>query len=329
MNIALRRRLVALPIVLAWLVAACGSASTSSAPPTVEPSVVPSATPAAYPLELTDDEGTAVVIPARPERIVSLTPATTEILYAVGAGDRVVATDDGSDTPTEAAALPDVASFDAVDVEAIVGAEADLVLAGGLGFTPPDAIARLRDLGIPVLVIYAPSVEGVYDDIELIGGATGDDEAASALVTSMRTEMDGIAATMAEGEHPRTFYEVGYTDATGQIFAPADSSFLAEMVTLAGGDVITTGDPASYEIPLEKLIEADPEKIVLGINPFYMPTPEQVAARPGWDVMTAVKDGAILPVQDIEITRPGPRLALGLRNLAAAIRPDVPLPSAP
>ena len=330
MRIDLRRRLVALPIVVAWLLAACGSAATSSAPPpAVEPSVAPSATPAAYPADLTDDEGTAVVIPAKPERIVSLTPATTEILYAIGAGDRVVATDDGSDTPAEAAALPDVSTFDAVDVEAIVGAEADLVLAGGLGFTPPDAIARLRDLGIPVLVIYAPSVEGVYDDIALIGEATGTGPAAAELVTSMRTEMDGIAATMAEGDHPRTFYEVGYTDATGQIFAPADSSFVAEMVTMAGGDAITTGDPASYEIPLETLIEADPQKIVLGVNPFYMPTPEQVAARPGWDVMTAVKDGAILPVQDTEITRPGPRLPIGLRNLAAAIRPDVPLPSAP
>jgi iron complex transport system substrate-binding protein len=325
-----RRRLVALPILVAWLVAACGSAATSSAPPAaVEPSVAPSATPAAYPADLTDDEGTAVVIPAEPERIVSLTPATTEILFALGAGDRVVATDDGSDTPTEAAGLPDVSTFDAVDVEAIVGAEADLVLAGGLGFTPPDAIARLRDLGIPVLVIYAPSVEGVYDDISLIGEATGTQDVASELVTSMRTEMDAIAATMAEGEHPRTFYEVGYTEATGQIFAPADSSFVAEMVTLAGGDVITTGDPASYELPLEALIEADPEKIVLGVNPFYMPTAEQVAARPGWDVMTAVKDGAIVPVQDTEITRPGPRLPIGLRNLAAAIRPDVPLPSAP
>jgi len=325
-----RRRLVALPILVAWLLAACGSAATSSAPPAaVEPSVAPSATPAAYPADLTDDEGTAVVIPAEPERIVSLTPATTEILFALGAGDRVVATDEASDTPTEAAGLPDVSTFDAVDVEAIVGAGADLVLAGGLGFTPPDAIARLRDLGIPVLVIYAPSVEGVYDDISLIGEATGTQDVASELVTSMRTEMDAIAATMAEGEHPRTFYEVGYTDATGQIFAPAESSFVAEMVTLAGGDVITTGDPASYELPLETLIEADPEKIVLGVNPFYMPTPEGVAARPGWDVMTAVKEGAIVPVQDTEITRPGPRLPIGLRNLAAAIRPDVPLPSAP
>jgi iron complex transport system substrate-binding protein len=328
-NDPVRRRLVA-PLVLSlFLVSACAAAATSTAPSVEPPTAVPSASPEAFPVELTDDEGTAVTIPAAPQHIVSLTPATTEIVYALGAGDRVVATDSGSDVPAEAAALPDVADFESVDIEAIVGAEADLVLAGGLGFTSPEAIAQLRDLDIPVLVTYAPSIEGVYDDIALIGQAVDEPEAAGELVSAMRTEMDGIAAVVAEGAHPRTYYEVGYTDATGQIFAPADQSFVAEMVTLAGGDAITTGDPASYEIPLERLIEADPEVIVLGSNPFYAPTPEQVAARAGWDVMSAVREGAIVPVQDTEITRPGPRLPIGLRNLAAAIRPDVTLPPAP
>ena len=78
------------------------------------------------------------------------------------------------------------------------------------------------------------------------------------------------------------------------------------MVTLAGADAITTGDPNTYAIPLEKLIERDPQVIILGVNPFYSPTPTAVAARPGWDVMTAVKDDTIRPVNDIEITRPGP-----------------------
>jgi iron complex transport system substrate-binding protein len=324
-----RRPVAVVLLLLSVLAGGCSAGASSPTLPTAPSIAPPSASPASFPVTLTDDEGTEVTIAAEPQRIVSLTPANTEIAFALGAGDRVVATDDGSDTPTEAAALPDVASFDAVDVEAVVGLDADLVLAGGLGFTNADAIAQLRDLDIPVLVLYAPSVEGVYDDIALVGEASGEPEAATELITSMRTEMDGIAAALVDGDHPRVFYEVGYTDATGEIFAPADDSFVAEMVTMAGGDAITTGDPASYAIPLETLIEADPQIIVLGTNPFYMPTPEQVAARPGWDVMTAVKDGAIIPVQDTEITRPGPRLPIGLRNLAAAIRPDVSLPAAP
>jgi iron complex transport system substrate-binding protein len=329
-----RRSIVALLIGLSLSAAACGAGTSSPAasPSTAQPSAAASASPspeAAFPITITDDEGTSVEIAADPTKIVSLTPANTEILFALGAGDEVVATDDGSDYPAEAASLPHVATFDGVDVEGIVGMEADLVLAGGLGFTPPDTIARLRDLGIPVLVLYAPSVEAVYEDIELVGAATGEGEAATALVDSMRSEMDGIAAAAGEGTRPRTFYEVGYTDATGQIFGPSDESFLAEMVTMAGGETITTGDPASYEIPLESLIEADPQLIVIGTNDFYAPTAEQVTARPGWDVLTAVKERDIVPVDDTEISRPGPRLPSGLRTLARTIRPDVTLPPAP
>jgi iron complex transport system substrate-binding protein len=277
---------------------------------------------------LTDDEGTSVEIDAEPETIVSLTPAATETLFAIGAGDRVVATDEGSDYPDEAVALPDVATFSGVDVEKIVALEPDLVVAGGVGFTAADAITRLRDLDVPVVVVYASTVDGVLKDIELLGTATGTSDAATALTESMQADMDAVSdAVGGETPKPRVFYDVGYDATTGAIYAPADDSFLAEMVSLAGGDVITTGDPNSYELPLETLIEKDPQLIVLGTNPFYAPTPESVAARQGWDALTAVRNGDIRPVRDIEITRPGPRLPTGLRALAGAIWPDVTLPS--
>jgi len=338
MSLPDRRRGVALSLVLlAAVLGGCssGGASPSVAPPSASPSASaaaasPSPTEApAFPVTLTDDEGTAVDVAAEPEKIVSLTPATTEILFALGAGDRVVATDDGSDYPEEAVALPDVATFSSVDVEKVVALEPDLVLAGGLGFTPADAISRLRDLDVPVVVVYAPSVEGVLKDIELIGTATGTTDTATTLTTQMRSDMDAISDAVAtQSPKPRTFYDVGYDDTTGAIFAPAADSFLAEMVTMAGGDVITTGDPNTYELPLETLIEKDPQLIVLGTNPFYSPTPDAVAARRGWDALTAVRDDAIRPVRDIEITRPGPRLPIGLRTLAGAIWPDVTLPAA-
>jgi iron complex transport system substrate-binding protein len=336
------RRVGVTPIliaVLSFALVACSN-PVSSAPgssPAPSPTVATTGVPtpeatdvAAFPATITDDEGTSIALAAEPQKIVSLTPATTEILFALGAGDRVVATDDGSDYPEAAVALPDVAKFDSVDVEKVVALEPDLVVAGGLGFTPVDSIAKLRSLKVPVMVVYAKSVDGVYHDIELLGTATGTADAARTLTTAMRADMTSVSdAVNAEGTKPRVYYEVGYDDVTGAIYAPADDSFLAQMVTLTGADAITTGDPASFEIPLEKLIERDPQIIVLGTNPFYNPTPAAVMARPGWIAMTAVKNKDVRPVRDIEINRPGPRLPLGLRNLAAAIWPDVTLPAPP
>ena len=332
-----RRRVVVLFLAASSALAACSAPaalpSTTPTPTAIassSPSIEPSPSAAAFPVTITDDESTAVELASEPQKIVSLTPATTEILFEIGAGDRVVATDDGSDYPAAAVPLPDVASFSSVDVEQVVSLAPDLVVAGGLGFTPPDVITRLRSLDIPVVVVYAGSVDGVYHDIELLGQATGTSDAAVALTTSMRSEIDAISGAVgASGTRPRVYYEIGYDGTTGAIYAPADKSFVAEMVTLAGGDTITTGSASTYEIPLEKLIERDPQVIVLGVNPFYNPTPKEVAARPGWKVMTAVVNEDIRIVQDTEITRPGPRLPIGLRALATTIQPDVTLPAAP
>jgi iron complex transport system substrate-binding protein len=328
------RPLAALLAALALALAACGGAASPSAAPATVPgtpaiaaSPAPTTPPAeaAFPLTLVDDEGRDVTIPSRPERIVSLTPATTEILFAVGAGPRVVARTDFDDFPPEAAALPAVATFQGVDVEKIVGLEADLVVAGGNSFNSPDALERLRSLGIPVLVVYAPDVATVLRDIELVAAAAGEAPAGTELVAAMQAEIDALAAAVeAEGgPRPRVFYEL---DATKEIYGPADSSFLAEMIALAGGEPITTGSPTVYSIPLETLIAADPDVIVLG-DAAYGVTADQVAARPGWAVMTAVRNGAIRPVDDVIVTRPGPRLADGLRALALAIDPAAELPA--
>lgn len=299
-------------------------AATISAPdPTVAPSDSPTRTPA-FPVTLTDDEGTVVTLAAEPQQIVSLTPATTEILFALGAGPRVVATTDFDDFPPEAVALPDVASYTSVDVEKIVGLEADLVIAGGNFFNPPEAISRLRSLGVPVLVVYAPTLAGVLDDIELIGSAVGLADVAREMTATMQAGFDDVAAATVALTRPRTFYEL---DATSAIYTAADGSFIEEMVELAGGEPITTGSTTDFAISIEKLIAADPELILLG-DAAYGVTADQVASRPGWKVMTAVKAGAIRPVDDLIVTRPGPRLVQGLRELAVAIHPELVLPAA-
>jgi iron complex transport system substrate-binding protein len=330
------RALIAILAAIVLVLAACSSGTASIAPsasavavasatpaPTLAPTPSPTPVPA-FPATLTDDEGTAVTLPAAPQKIVSLTPAATEILFALGAGPRVVATTDFDDYPPAAVKLPHVASFTAVDVEKIVGLNADLVIAGGNSFNPPEAIARLRSLKIPVLVVYAPDVPGVLKDISLIGAAIGLAAPAAAMTTTMQAGFDAVSAATSGLPKPRTFYELDTS--TGPIYTVADASFTEQMIGLAGGDPITTGSKTDFSIPLEKLIKADPELILLG-DAAYGVTADQVKARTGWNVMTAVKTGAIRPVNDIVITRPGPRLVEGLRELAMAIHPDLVLPS--
>ena len=301
-------------------------ASATPAATTPEPAS-PSPSPAAaatFPLTLTDDEGTVVPLKARPTRIVSLTPAATEILYAIGAGDRTVAkVEDFTPYPPEADGLPIVDKFgnsgQVVDVEKIVKLGADLVVAGGNGFNPPDAIAKLRRAGIPVLAVYATDVKGVLKDIELVGDAVGEGPAARDLTASMQAGFDQVGAATKGLAAPKTFYEL---DATKEIYGPAKDSFIAQMIQLAGGTPITTDDPAVFSIPLEKLVAADPEVIVLG-DAAYGTTPAIVVARPGWGTMSAVKGGLIRPADDVVISRPGPRLVQGLQALAVAIHPEL------
>ena len=321
---------------LVALIAACTPGTSPTVPPNATGSILPpatgsppplpsaSASAAAFPLTLVDDDGTSVTIKAQPQHVVSLTPAATETLFAIGAGDRVVAkVEDPANYPPEASSLPVVGTFDSVDIEKIVGLGADLVIAGGNGGTPPASIDRLRSLGLPVVVVYADDVDRVFSDIELIGDAVGSGAAARDLAASMRAGFDQVAAATASVGKPRVFYETGDMPA---IYGVADKSFVSSMIELAGADPVTTGSTTNWEMPTEALVKADPEIIVLG-DAAYGVTPDKVTARPGWSVLTAVKRKAIEPIDDIIVTRPGPRLLDGLRALVAAIHPDLNLPA--
>ena len=300
---------------------------TSSTPPTASPTSTASPTPSqpAFPLTLTDDEGTAVHLAARPARIVSLTPATTETLFALGLGDHLVGDGAFDDYPAAAKRLPHVATYQGVSIEQLVALRPDLVLAGGNGLNAPADIARIRSLGIPVVVVYAATVEGVLADIRLVGEAGGVLPEAVTLTAAMEGRLAAItAAAAAAGSRPRTFYEI---DHQPEIYGPADGSFVADMITRAGGQAITTGSSSSFTMPLERLVAADPQVIVLG-DADYGTTAAQVGARGApWSSMSAVRQGAVRPIDDIIVTRPGPRLADGLAALALAIHPDLVLPA--
>jgi iron complex transport system substrate-binding protein len=275
---------------------------------------------------VTDDEGTAVTVERRPEHIVSLSPANTETVFALGGGDRVVGGTDADDHPEEAKAVPDVATFQGVQIEKVLDLDTDLVLAAGNNFTPPADVARLRALGIPVVVLYPETVDEVFADIELIGDVIGEGDAADAMTADMRARIETIRVAAQAGDAPRVFYQIG---SAPDIYGPADESFVADLIELAGGEPITTGDEVSYTMPLERLVEADPEVIIVG-DANYGVTPEVVKQRGGaWSQMTAVKEDAVRPVDDVIVTRPGPRLADGLAALASAIEPGLAFPATP
>ncbi len=194
---------------------------------------------------------------------------------------------DADDFPPAAKQITQVVKLGTVDIEKIVGLGADLVIAGGNGFNSPDAIAKLRSLGIPVVVVYASNVAGVFHDIDLVATAAGEGAAGASLVASLQAQEDAVVAAVAAAAapRPRVFYEL---DATKEIYTFADGIEQDDLIRLAGGDPITTGSPTVFSIPLEKLIVADPELILLG-DAAYGTTAAQVKARPGWEVMTAVR----------------------------------------
>ncbi len=327
-------RFVPLLLLLAACLAlsACadgGVTSGSTLASTTAPSV--SATPAAsppdaWPLTLADDTGRTVTLDAAPSRIVSLAPSNTEIACAVGACGALVGVTDFDDYPASVADLPKVVTNATVDPEKVVAARPDLVLAGGNGLTPVAVIDQLRGLGLRVMTLYPADLDGIYADIDLVGRALGRAGQAASLVDSMRSRVVAVQQAVAGAPRPRVFYEVSVYQ--GVVYTAGEGSFLASLIEMAGGDPVT-GDARTTAIPLEKLVNADPELILLG-DASYDPNLQQrdsalsqVRARPGWGVMTAVRDGRVVPYRDdIVTTRPGPRIVDGLEALARAIHPE-------
>jgi iron complex transport system substrate-binding protein len=318
-----------LTVVLVALLAACQPAATTtpSQPISTAASATPVETPATgtvYPLTLTDDAGRDVTITADPQRIVSLAPSNTEIACVVDACDELVGITDYDAFPPEVSEIDDVVIGAQVDVEKVVAAEPDLVLAAGNGITPDAILEQLDELGLTVLVLYPETLDEIYADIELVGEALDEADAAAQQVATMKEQIAQVTDALDESADttPRVFYEVSVFE--GQIYTAGESSFVASMIELAGGEPII-GDAVTTVIGLEDLVAADPEVILLG-DAAYDPTvtPQAVANRPGWGEMTAVVNARVQPMpDDLVITRPGPRIAQGVLALARAIHPEV------
>ena len=271
------RRLLLLPLVFALLFAACGSDSEPEATATAS------------------DQPTA---------IVSLSPVATEMLFAIGAGDQVVAVDSLSNYPAEAP-LTDLSGFQP-NVEAVAGYEPDLVI-----MTPHDAeaIAGVEAIGAEVLTQDAAAdLDGVYAQITELGEATGHESEAAELVAEMQTDIDAILADVPDREVAITYYH----ELDDTFFSVTSSTFIGEMYTLAGLENVA--DPAEAEsgpypqLSEEFLLAADPDVIFLADTLCCAQDATTVAARPGWDNLTAVATGQIVELDDDIASRWGPRV---------------------
>ena len=289
---------------------ACGSSSSGDATASASPSAA-----ATGPITVTDDSGAQVTLAAAAEKIVSLAPANTEIAYAVGAGDKMVAGTSYDDYPEEAKAPPKVGDFSSPNVEKIASYAPDLVLAAG--GIQASLRSKLEKLGMTVYVVDPKTYDGTVATIEDIGKLAGVEDAAAAVVGRMTAAATAVKDKVASLPAATTFLEI-YSK---PLMTAGSDTFIDDMITIAGGENI--GAQAGSGFPnfsTEVLVKDDPQVYIADSG--SMSEPGEINKRAGFAELTAVKDGRVYVIEDSIIARPGPRLAEGLQKLAEMIHPE-------
>jgi iron complex transport system substrate-binding protein len=305
----MKRKMLILILTLGLLLSACGP----SAP----------VTPAAETTTFTDDLGNTIELTGTPQAIVSLSPSTTEILFAIGAGGQVVGRDEFSVYPEAALEVTDIgAMWDELPSEAILALEPDLVVAAQI--ISEDQVAALRDLGLNVYWQANPtSYEGLWENLRDFGRLTGHEAETETLIADLAARVEAVQDKIAPvSEPPPVFYELDATDPSNP-WTAGSGTFIDYIITQAGGTNVASALQGDYaQLSSEQLIAVNPEVILLA-DALYGVTPESVAARPGWDVITAVKENALYPIDPNMMSVPGPRLVDALEETARLLHPEL------
>ena len=312
------------------LVAACGSDPEPVAEPASEPA--PTTTeaeftePDADPPAEAEPEATEEAVEAEPaeaeetypSRIVSLSPTATEMLYAIGAGDQVIAVDDFSNYPADTAdKMPGISGYDP-NVEAILALEPDLIVTEG---SNPDLIEQIERVGIahwagPAAV----GLDDVYAQIEQLGAATGHLDTAVALTAEMSTRVEAVVARIAELDTPALSY---YHELDPTYYSVTSETFIGTVYGLLGlvniADAIEEESYGYPQLSAEFILEADPDLIFLACTKYCGETIDTVAARPGWDTLAAVGNGNVIELDDDIASRWGPRIVDPLEQVVDAV----------
>lgn len=317
-------------ILLALVVSTgCGSGASETGSRSAKPATVVTEPQrvSEFPVIVKDDRGLEVSIPKKPLRIVSLLPSHTEILYAVGAGTQMVGCTTFCDFPAETGQLEKVAlsNPDSVSLETLVALQPDLIFLGG---DYQRLLAeQLTKLKIPVLSFESQSVADIEHSIRGISRATGHEQAGEELIATIKKEIKAIQKRVEpyrKPGRPRVFYQVW----DQPLMTAGPASFIGELINLIGAENIFEDVKIAYpQVSEETLIVRNPDVILLpqtkktGTSDLAE-TISRLRERPGWQEMKAVKNQRIYLIEDDLISRPGPRVVLGLQKMAQALYPE-------
>jgi iron complex transport system substrate-binding protein len=320
------RKLTFALLALTLLLAACAPAviatpEPAAIPATEEPALVLPPAPTNN-ISLTDGLGRQVILAQPAQKVVSLAPSNTEILFAIGAGGQTVGRDMFSDYPTEALSLPDIGgSMGEYNLEAIVALQPDLVLAAEIN--PTELVKSLEDLGLTVFYLANPtSLEEMYDNLGIVAQLTGRETEAAALVESLKARVAAVDEKIAPlSSRFSVFYEIDASNPS-QPWTAGKGTFITLLIERAGGYNIAAELDAYPQLSVEQIVADDPMFIILG-DAMWGVTVESVGQRPGWENLSAVQNDNIFPFDDNLVSRPGPRLVDGLETLAKILRPEL------
>ena len=301
-----------LVIVLIMFLAAC----SESAPP------APDVTQA--PLISVDGRGKEITFPALPQRIISMAPSNTELLFAAGVGAQVVGRDEFSDFPAEALQIESIGgSWGEYNLEKILALDPDLILAAEI--VSAEQIQAIEDLGLTVYLLPNPNnFNELFENILEIGRITRNSQQAELLVAELKARVDAVSTKISiSSSLPLVFYELDASDPNAP-YTAGKGTFIDTLITMAGG--INLGAQLDGEwvpINVETLIAANPDVIILGDYTWGGITPEMVESRSGWDATRAVQMGYVYTFDDNLVSRPGPRMVDGLELMARLIHPEL------
>ncbi|MBM7703803.1 ABC transporter substrate-binding protein [Metabacillus iocasae] len=276
----------------------------------------------AFPVTLTDDVGEEVIIEQKPERIVSLLPSTTEIIFSLGLDKEVVGVSDYCNYPEATEKLEKVGAQQ-MNLEKILELSPDLILLQDYHYTNSlDSVKQLKDAGINVMIIKSgQSFEDVYESISLLGKATGQTEEANEVVGKMKQEMDEMKEkAKAITEEKKVWVEVSPQP---DIFTTGTNTFMHEMLETIQAENVAGDQEGWIKMNEEQAVSLNPDVIITTYG-YYIENPEQqVYSRQGWAEVPAVKNKQVFDVNNDTVTRPGPRLVEGVETLGKLIYPDV------